>query len=135
MLTGKTVERVAILVTRGDPAALQGLLAACNAALAGGREVRILFRDESIPLVCRPESREQLLPAALEQEIGRFARQFHAELTRIGENEEVQMFACTSSLYIWGATREDLLPALAGGRGLIAFLADDVDGAVDVQCF
>jgi hypothetical protein len=32
-------------------------------------------------------------------------------------------------MYLWGVTADQLLPAITGGRGLIAFLAEDLAGA------
>jgi len=55
-----------------------------------------------------------------------------AELTADGQ---VQIYACTSSLYVWGLSSQDLLPSVTGGRGLIAFLADDLAEATEVRCF
>jgi hypothetical protein len=38
-------------------------------------------------------------------------------------------------MYLWGVSSEDLVPAMAGGRGLIAFLADDLAGAAQVLTY
>jgi peroxiredoxin family protein len=48
---------------------------------------------------------------------------------------DVRLYACSSSLYIWGVEAGDLDPAIHGSRGLIAFLAEDLAGASSVLTF
>ena len=48
---------------------------------------------------------------------------------------DVQLFACSSSMYLWGVSAADLLPFMSGSRGLIAFLAEDMEDAAEVLSF
>jgi peroxiredoxin family protein len=121
------VSRVAAIVTTADPDRLAELAAACGAAARAGAEVRVFFRDESIPAIIRVEAahRQGIAP-------GPDVADLLAELLAAGS---VRLYACSSSLYLWGVSAEDLLPLLSGPRGLVAFLAEDVDGASEVLSF
>ena len=50
-------------------------------------------------------------------------------LAALRDAGDVRLYACSSSLYLWGVAVSDLLPAIDSARGLIAFLADDVVGS------
>jgi peroxiredoxin family protein len=123
-------ERLAAIVTTGDPARLAALVATCQAAADAGSDVRVFFRDESIPSLCRAEARERL--GLAEPKDGPNAE---ALLTELAGHANVGLYACSSSLYVWGVTGADLIPAITGTRGLIAFLADDLDGAARVLSY
>jgi peroxiredoxin family protein len=58
-----------------------------------------------------------------------------AMLVELAAAGDVRLYACTSSMYVWGVSSQDLIPAMAGGRGLIAFLAEDLAGAADVLTY
>jgi hypothetical protein len=115
---------VAAIVTLGDRETLGRFKDECEALARGGAELRVLFRDESIPAICVDDVRRRLLPKTREGETS--VETLLASLVAAGN---VRLYACTSSMYIWGVTSQDLLPSIAGGRGLIAFLADDLAGA------
>jgi hypothetical protein len=134
---GPALGRVAAILTVCDLERLIALIDTCLKLARDGASVRVFFRDESIPFICLPATRRRLLGDDPD------AREFSAPervshdglavcLARRGELAgagDVQLYACTSSLYLWGVTSDDLLPVLTGGRGLIAFLADDLAGA------
>lgn len=121
---GCLLARLAAIVTRGDSPALEAILDRCRAAATDGTEVRVFFRDESIPLVCHPEITERL-GAASNPAILR-------ALSSLADAGDVRLYACSSSLYLWGVSWTDLIPALRGARGLVAFLVDDLAGATEV---
>ena len=119
--------RLAAIVTSADPQKWHELLDLCRAAVGDGTSVRLFFRDESIPAICRPQVQARLgspdvpdLAASL------------AELKAAGD---VRLHACSSSLYIWGVAATDLIEPLDGARGLIAFLAEDIAEADQVLSF
>ncbi len=120
--------KVAAIVSHGDPASIEHLTAACQRTAERGQAVRVLFRDESIPLLCLPEVALALTgqagPTAIDEEL--------EALVRAGD---VRLYACSSSLYLWGLSAGDLLPFMSGSRGLIAFLAEDMEDAVEVLSY
>jgi peroxiredoxin family protein len=123
--------RLAVVVTTGDPRALIDMTQGGAEAARTGMAVRVFFRDESIPAICRPEVASRLLPAADPTAL----RNVAAALEDLASSGDVQLHACSSSLYIWGIEARDLLPTIAGARGLIAFLAEDLAGANDVRTY
>jgi peroxiredoxin family protein len=124
------IEKLAAIVTTGDPARLAELVATCQEAADVGNDVRVFFRDESIPVLCRAEVRERLGLAEVEDDLN-----VEALLNALAGDPHVELYACSSSLYVWGVTGADLIPAVTGARGLIAFLADDLDGSTRVLSY
>jgi peroxiredoxin family protein len=127
--------RVAALVTLGDAETFEALVRECTAAARAGDEVRVLFRDESIPAICMDVVRRRLVPDQFADHGERIAASVDASLAALAGAGDVRLYACTSSMYLWGVTAQDLLPSIDGGRGLIAFLADDLAGAARVLTY
>jgi peroxiredoxin family protein len=128
-------DKLAAIITTGDVPRIVELVGVCREAAAKGTAVRLFFRDESIPLISRPEVRLRItpvLPAQLQKAREGRARELGAALANLATLRDVELSACSSSLYLWGLTAGDLIPAISGARGLIAFLADDLDGAKQV---
>ena len=121
--------RVAVIVTRGDPHILADMATTCTELARSGAHLTIFFRDESIPSICRPEIAQRILPEGWDVGI---ESQLYSRLKAAGQ---VGLYACTSSLYLWGVTSDQLLSVVDGGRGLIAFLAEDVAGAFQVLSY
>jgi hypothetical protein len=100
---------------------------ACRAAANGGAAIRVFFRDESIPAISTDEAAARLGfssdPAV------------HEAFAQLALQADTRLYACSSSLYVWNVRAEDLIPAIAGVRGLIAFLADDLTGADDIRSY
>ncbi len=116
------MNRLAAILTVADLERLRATLATCMEAARAGAAVTLFFRDETIPLVCTPEVAGQLVDEA-SVAVGREVARLLGELVAVGD---VRCSACSSSLYLWGVDAGDLIPELAGARGLIAFLADDL---------
>ena len=57
--------RRAVIVTSGDPETLVEMARASREALESGSAVRVFFRDESIPAICRDPKDDYLLAHAL----------------------------------------------------------------------
>ncbi len=117
---------VAAVVTLGDRTTVERMATECEALACAGASVRVLFRDEGIPAICLAEVRIRINPRAANVE---------SVLASLAAAGDVRLYACSSSLYVWGVAGEDLLPAVAGVRGLIAFLADDLAGASKVLSY
>lgn len=120
--------KVAAIVSRGDAGTLAEVTATCTRVAGQGEAVRVFFRDESIPSLCRAEIAISLMgqagPAAISE-----------ELEALAGAGDVRLYACSSSLYLWGVRAGDLLPSITGSRGLIAFLAEDMDDAQEVLSY
>ncbi|MPZ16015.1 MAG: hypothetical protein GEU73_16600 [Chloroflexi bacterium] len=138
------MDRLVVVATSGDPATLAELAATCAAAVRAGTSVRVFFRDESIPSICKPSVARELAPGpvAAPEDLGLSDTSelgpespVHAALDELSGSGDVRLFACSSSLYIWGVGGADLIPAISGVRGLVAFLAEDVAGAARVLTY
>jgi peroxiredoxin family protein len=119
--------KVAAIATSCDPDVLRRLVGWCEEALARGADASVFLRDEAILQACRPEVAATLgfIPAADVQQA----------FQRLAEPEQVRIWACSSSLYLWGVDAAALISAVSAARGLIAFLAEDVSGADAVRAF
>jgi hypothetical protein len=127
--------KLAAIVTTGDVRRILDLVETCRAAVEKGQAVRLFFRDESIPLIVTPEVRDGVAPAVpppTQEARERDAQGLAVALADLATLPHVELSACSSSLYLWGLKAGDLIPAMSGARGLIAFLADDLDGAQQV---
>ncbi len=113
--------RLAALVTTAQADTLLDMAETCRTAAAGGATVRVLFRDESIPALCTEPAARHLAYASNPA--------VHASLQALASAGDTQLYACSSSLYLWGVESKALIPAIHGVRGLIAFLVDDLAGA------
>ena len=122
------MSRVAAIVTLGELTHVRRLASRCAEAARSGATVTVFFRDETIPLICRTDVAVRLTDAA-GVEAGREVAAILADLKATGD---VQLHACSSSLYLWGVTGNDLIPPLSGARGLIAFLAEDLVQADEI---
>jgi peroxiredoxin family protein len=124
---------VAAIVTTSDARALLELLGRCVARAESGDEVRVFFRDESIPALCTHEVAERVGWPELASSDRTQTERLTALLERISEQTSLRMYACTSSMYLWGVSSAELRPGVVA-RGLIAFLAEDLEGASEVWC-
>jgi len=136
--------RLAVVVTTGDVGALERMARASSDVARSGAAVRVFFRDESIPAICRLEAAARLLPGTPAGERQHRERPsgdptppgpVEAMLQELTNSGDVRLYACSSSLYIWGVESSDLIPAISGARGLIAFLAEDLAGATEVVTY
>ena len=132
MLTPPTeasvARRLVAIVTHGDARTFARLDATARRAVRSGASVRVFFRDEAIPALCHPDVSERMSGALPAPAIGR-------ALERMARREDTRLYACSSSLYLWGVTAADLLPSIQGSRGLITFLVEDLAGAEKVLTY
>jgi peroxiredoxin family protein len=137
------VKRLAVIVARGELNSLVQAATLLIAAVASGVAVRVFFRDEAIPAITRAGARAlRLSPvyqgqeAAVRQRLAAQGLDDVAGLLRaIKEGGDARLYACSSSLAIWGAEPDQLLPEIDEVRGLTAFLLDDVAAADHVLTF
>ena len=116
---GPRETRIAAIVTSGDPATIEEMVAACSEAAHAGARVAVFFRDESIPAIRAETSPPQVVAA----------------LGRLAASGDVHISACSTSLYLWGVSGKELIASIGGVRGLVAFLAEDVAGASSVLTY
>ena len=126
--------RLAVVVTSGDFDTLLEMTRTAGEATEAGAAVRVFFRDESIPAICRPEVALRLIPAGGTPPEASVSAVSSA-LARLAASGDARLYACSSSLYVWGVNSADLIPPISGARGLIAFLAEDLAGATDVMTY
>ena len=128
-----SANRIALIVTTGEPERFGELAQRAARAAESGADVRIFFRDESIPLLCKPDVAARLLPGGAEA--GAALAPAREALAKLAGHDTVRLYACSSSLYLWGVGSGDLIDAVTGARGLIAFLAEDLAGAREVLTY
>ncbi|MEA2640870.1 MAG: hypothetical protein QOF51_2264 [Chloroflexota bacterium] len=138
---------VAAIVTRGDAATIASMTARCTHFAREGARVRVFFRDEAIPAICAPfaatrlgyesgENADNVEESVNDPGSWSGTRQPTAAMLHVlAQSGDVQLFACSSSLYVWGVDADDLLPSITGPRGLIAFLVEDLAGARHVLSY
>jgi len=125
--------RLAVIVTTSDTNRLIEIAEESRSAAQSGAVVRLFFRDESIPALCQPEVAGRILPEGLfdREAIVRVQGAFE----HLATSGDVRLYACSSSLYVWGVTSPELVSAVTGVRGLIAFLAEDLACADEVRTY
>lgn len=131
------MRKIAVLVTRGTLNHLVQVVTLLMSATVANAAVRVLFRDEAVLSVTVNGARQLPLSTALQ---GREAT-FHAQLRQHGWHDvstmlqtvkghgDVRLWVCSSSLALYGVTKEELLPEIDGVLGLTAFFIDEVGTA------
>ncbi|GBC82018.1 hypothetical protein HRbin10_01138 [bacterium HR10] len=142
---GGALKKVAIIVSNGSFNNLfqvSTLIRALTASLE--TSVRVFFRDEAVVKVTRARINEVNLSdivRPMEAEILRRLREadfvdLHSFLRDSKEHgDDVRLFACTSSMYMYGVREEDLIPEIDGARTLTDFLLEEVSDAEKVFTF
>jgi peroxiredoxin family protein len=137
------MQTVAVLVTRGSLNHLVQVVTACMAATVANASVRVLFRDESVLSITTAGAKELALSPALVSRAARVQEQLHqhkmtdvsAMLQTLQGHGDVALYACSSSMALYGVAHEELLPEIDAVRGLTAFMIDDVGPADKVFTF
>ncbi len=139
------MKKVAIIVSNGSFNNLfqvSTLIRALTASLE--TSVRVFFRDEAVVKVTRQRINEMNLSdmgRPMESEILRRLREadfvdLQSFLRDSKEHgDDVRLFACTSSMYMYGVREEDLIPEIDGVRTLTDFLLEEVSDAEKVFTF
>ena len=137
------MKRLAVIVARGELNSLVQAATLLMAAVASGVAVRVFFRDEAIAAITRAGTRAlRLSPVYREQETA-FRQRLAAQglddlaglLRALKASGDARLYACSSSLALWGLEPAHLLPEIDEVRGLTAFLLEDVAAADHVLTF
>jgi peroxiredoxin family protein len=137
------VKRLAVIVAHGELNSLVQAATLLMAAVASGVAVRVFFRDEAIPAITRAGAGALQPSPVYRDHEAEFRRRLAAQglddvaglLRAIKESGDARLYACSSSLALWGIEPEQLLPEVDEVRGLTAFLLEDVAGADHVLTF
>jgi len=139
------MRKVAIIVSNGSFNNLfqvSTLIRALTASLE--TSVRVFFRDEAVVKVTRARINElnfSDFARPMEPEIVRRLREadfvdLQSFLRDSKEHgDDVKLFACTSSMYMYGVREEELIPEIDGARTLTDFLLEEVSDAEKVFTF
>ncbi len=137
------MNRLAVIVSRGELNAIVQVATLLMAAVASGVAVRVFFRDEAIYALTRDgaarltlsegyRGHETEVRESLERQgLANVPELFH----QVKELGDARLYACSSSIAICGVKPDDLLPEIDGVRGLTAFLLEDVADADHVLTF
>ncbi len=133
---------LAVIASRGHFNSLVQIATLLMAAVSSGVAVRVFFRDEAVLKVTKTgayainlsevyreqeaEVRERLSTLGLTDLPGLFRQ--------VAELGDVRLYACSSSMAIWGVRAEDLLDGIEV-RGLTTFLLEEVATADKVLTF
>ena len=137
------MKRLAVIVSRGELNSVVQAATLVMAAVASGLAVRVFFRDEAIPKITRAGAGESNLSdayrgheaAVRERLAAQGLADLPALLRQIREAGDARLYACSSSMAIWGVAERDLLPEIDGVRGITAFLLEDIADADRVLTF
>ena len=136
------MKKLAVLVSSGTRNNLAQVASLAMAAVLCDVSVSVLFRDEAAAAVTR--DRIDSLPvspffAADSDYAGRAEQAKMSDVTALfreaKEEGEVKLFACTSSMFLAGVAREDLIPEIDEARGLVSFMIEEMEGADHVLTF
>ena len=127
---------LAVIVSRGTLNSLVQVATLLMSAVGSGIRVRVFFRDEAILAITQGAAPPRLSDVYRGKEVdvlAELARQGLADvpelLRQVKDVGDARLYACSSSLYIWGVEGSELLPSITGPRGLVAFLVEDLAGA------
>ncbi len=136
------MKTLAVIVSGGSTNHLIQVLTLLMAAVHSDMRVRVFFRDESVKRLT-PDAINRYEPSpayAADPDVPRrLAKMDLADLHQlcrdIKASGDVKYYACSSSLAIWGLTKEQLIGEVDEARGLPAFLLEDVAAADKVLTF
>ncbi len=137
------MKKVAVIVTRGSLNHVIQVATLLMSATVANASVRVLFRDEAVVSVTKTGAQRLQLSEALRERqdavLARLKEQhlddLSALLQAVKGHGDVRLMACSSSLALYGITKEDLLPEIDGVQGLTAFFIDEVGTADRVLTF
>ncbi len=137
------MKSLAVIVSGGSTNNLIQALTLLMAAVHGELRVRVLFRDEAVARLTPAKINAIELSPAYSGDVAGVTRRLkqhelldvHKLCRDIKASGDVKYYVCSSSLAVWGLTREDLLPEIDEIRGLPTFLTEDVAGADHVLTF
>ena len=137
------MRKVAVLVTRGELNHIIQVVTLLMAATVAEAAVRVLFRDEAVLSITTRGARHLPLSARLRPHATAIrARLKHHDmndlptmLQTVKGHGDVRLWACRSSLLLYGVSADALLPEIDGVQGLTAFVIDEMATADQVWTF
>jgi peroxiredoxin family protein len=139
------LKKVAIIVSNGSFNNLfqvSTLIRALTASL--DTAVRVFFRDEAVVKLTKARINELNFSDGVREMQGQIlTRLQEAEFTDLQiflrdskeHGDDVRLFACTSSMYMYGVTEQDLIPEIDEPKTLSDFLREDVSDAERIFTF
>ena len=137
------MKSLAVIVSRGSTNNFIQVLTLLMAAVHSDVVVRVFFRDEAINRLTPSRINSLELSSAYERdEAAVKVRMKKHELTDLHKlckdikaSGDVKYYVCSSSMAVWGYTKEQLIPEVDEVRGLPAFLTEDIATADVVLTF
>lgn len=134
---------MAVIVSRGSTNNFIQVLTLLMAAVHSDIAVRVFFRDEAINRLTPNRINKLELSSAYDRdEAAVKVRMKKHELTDLHKlcrdikaSGDVKYYVCSSSMAVWGYTKEQLIPEVDEVRGLPAFLSEDIATADKVLTF
>ena len=135
--------KMAIIATHGSHTALLNLFTTIMAGAVSDMSVRVLFRDEALFRLDRRRSKDIVLSDLFGKEKDpireRLGNMNLLDLPGLLKNARSQgdvcLFACSSSMAIFGMEETDLVDGIDEVRGMTSFLLDEVLEAQTVLSF
>lgn len=135
--------KMAIIATRGSHTALVNLCTTIMAAAISEMTVRVFLRDEALYRMDRRRIREVVLPDIFEPEGGEIRKRLTemnlidltALIASAKAQGDVRIYACSSSMGIFGMKAEDLSEGVDEVCGMTSFLLDEILEAQKVLSF
>ena len=136
------MKKIAVLVSSGTRNNLGQVASLVMAAVLCDVSVSVLFRDEAAAAVTRGRIGSLPLSPFFAADAGYAGRAEQAKMSDVAalfreakEEGEVKLFACTSSMFLAGVSREDLIPEIDEARGLVSFMIEEMEDADQVLTF
>ena len=136
------MRKIAVLVSSGTSNNLAQVASLVMAAVLCDVSVSILFRDEAAAAVTQGRIGSLPLSPFFAADEGYAERAEQAKMSDVAalfreakEEGDVRLFACTSSMFLAGVAREDLIPEIDEARGLVSFMIEEMEDADHVLTF
>ena len=136
------MKKIAVLVSLGTHNNLAQVASLAMAAVLCDVSVSVLFRDEAAAAVTRERIGSLPVSPFFVVDEGYAGRAEQAKMSDVAalfreakEEGDVKLFACTSSMFLAGVAREDLIPEIDEARGLVSFMIEEVEDADQVLTF
>lgn len=137
------MQKVAVIITRGSLNNLVQVMTLLMSATVANAAVRVLFRDEAVLSITKDGAKRLTVSEPLQARVEKFQSQLVQQgmgnlstmLQTVKGHGDVRLWACSSSLALYGVAKEELLPEIDGVQGLTAFVIDDIGTADKVLTF
>ena len=138
-----TLKKLAIIVSNGSFNNLEQVATFAMAAAVCDVAVRVFFRDEAVLKMTKAHINEFNLSEAFKGTEAETLKRF--QTAKVGDllglwqevkkQGDVKLYACTSSMFLCGVTKEALVDEIDEPRGLTSFMLEEMDDADHVLTF